>query len=45
MNRSALRRVLSYLRPRIPLVLLSLLLNLITVALTLLISRIRARRR
>ena len=37
MNRSALRRVLSYLQPRIPLVLLSLLLNLITVALTLLI--------
>ena len=37
MNKSALRRVLSYLRPRIPLILLSLFLNLITVALTLLI--------
>ena len=37
MNKSALRRVLSYLRPRIPLILLSLFLNLLTVALTLLI--------
>ena len=37
MNRSALSRVLSYVRPRLPIVVLSLLLNLCTVALTLLI--------
>ena len=37
MNKSTLRRVLSYLRPRIPLILLTLFLNLLTVALTLLI--------
>ena len=37
MKNAALRRVLSCLRPRIPLILLSLLLNLITVGLTLLL--------
>ena len=37
MNQSALRRVLRYLRPRIPLIVLSLLLNLVSVGLTLLI--------
>ena len=36
MNRSTLRRVLTYLRPRLGLVILSLILNLMTVALTLL---------
>ena len=37
MNGNTLRRVLAYLRPRLPLILLSLLLNLVTVGLTLLI--------
>ena len=37
MKSAALRRVLSFLRPRVPLILLSLLLNLITVGLTLLL--------
>lgn len=36
MNRSTLRRVLTYLRPRLGLIILSLILNLMTVALTLL---------
>jgi len=37
MKKSTLRRILAYLRPRLYLVILSLLLNLLTVALTLLI--------
>ena len=37
MKKSTLKRVLNYVRPRLPLVLLSLLLNLATVVLTLLI--------
>ena len=37
MNSKAIRRVLSFLRPRIPLIALSLFLNLVTVSLTLLI--------
>lgn len=37
MNKQTLRRVLAYIRPRLPLVILSLVLNLLSVALTLLI--------
>lgn len=37
MNRTVLRRVLSYLRSRLPLIILSLLLNLVAVGMTLLI--------
>ncbi len=37
MNRQTIRRVLAYIRPRFPLALLSLVLNLLTVILTLLI--------
>ena len=37
MSKTSLRRVLSYLRPRMPLLILSLIMNLLTVALTLLI--------
>ena len=37
MNKPVLRRILSFLRPRLPLILFSLLLNFITVGLTLLL--------
>ena len=37
MKKQTIRRVLSYIRPRLPLAVLSLLMNLVTVGLTLLI--------
>lgn len=43
MNRNTLQRVMLYLRPRLPLICLSLLLNLLTVALTLLIPVLAGR--
>ena len=43
MNRKTLRRVLSFLRPRFPMILVSLFLNLLTVILTLLIPILAGR--
>ncbi len=43
MNRKALRRVLCFLRPRFPMILISLFLNLLTVILTLLIPILAGR--
>ena len=43
MNKKAFRRVLVFLRPRFPLIMLSLFLNLLTVLLTLLIPILAGR--